>query len=76
MHFEVLVEDPSGKRMLDILIPKMIGARHTFKVTQYRGTGHIPRNLKTGTEARKRLLLDQLPRLLKSRHGPRRPASR
>ena len=65
MHFEVLVEDASGKRMLDILIPKMIGARHTFKVTQYRGTGHIPRNLKTGTEARKRLLLDQLPRLLK-----------
>ena len=25
MHFEILVEDQSGKRMLDILIPKIIG---------------------------------------------------
>ena len=65
MHFEVLVEDASGKRALDILIPKMIGGEHTFKVTEYRGIGRIPRNLKSVTDAGKRLLLDQLPRLLK-----------
>ena len=65
MHFEVLVEDASGKRALDILIPKMIGGEHTFKVTEYRGIGHIPRNLKSVTDAGKRILLDQLPRLLK-----------
>ena len=65
MHFEVLVEDASGKRALDILIPKMIGGEHTFKVTEYRGIGRIPRNLKSVTDAGKRILLDQLPRLLK-----------
>ena len=65
MHFEVLVEDASGKRALDILIPKMIGCEHTFKVTKYRGIGRIPRNFRRVTDASKRLLLDQLPRLLK-----------
>ena len=43
MHFEILVEDQSGKKMLDILIPKIIGKQHTFRVIDYRGTGHIPR---------------------------------
>ncbi len=65
MHFEVLVEDASGKRALDTLFPKIIGDRHTFKVTEYRGIGRIPRNLKSSTDARNRLLLNQLPRLLK-----------
>ena len=65
MHFEVLVEDQSGKTMLDLLVPKIIGAQHTFKVYAYKGVGHIPKNLRISTDARKRLLLDQLPRLLR-----------
>ena len=65
MHFEILVEDRSGKRMLDTLIPKIIGDQHTFRVINYRGTGHIPRNLTSSTDARNRLLLNQLPRLLR-----------
>ena len=65
MHFEVLVEDQSGKKALDILIPKIIGDRHTFKVIGYRGIGRIPGNLTSHTDASKRLLLDQLPRLLR-----------
>ena len=43
MHFEVLVEDQSGKHALDILIPKIIGSEHSFKVHAYRGIGHIPK---------------------------------
>lgn len=39
MHFEVLVEDQSGKHALDILIPKIIGSEHSFKVRAYRGIG-------------------------------------
>ena len=66
MHFEVLVEDRSGKSALDILIPKIIGDRHTFKVIPYRGIGRIPQNLTTHTDATKRQLLDQLPRLLRA----------
>ena len=65
MHFEVLVEDQSGKKALDILIPKIIGDQHTFRVIEYQGIGRIPRNLKSGTEANKRILLDRLPSLLR-----------
>lgn len=65
MHFEILVEDQSGKRMLDILIPKIIGNQHSFKVHAYQGIGCIPRKLTSGTSVRNRLLLDQLPRLLR-----------
>ena len=65
MHFEVLVEDSSGKKALEILIPKAIGDQHTFKVIGYRGIGRIPKNLTSSTDASKRILLDQLPRLLR-----------
>lgn len=65
MHFEILVEDQSGKKALDILIPKIIGNKHTFNVHSYKGIGRIPKNLKNTTDADKRILLDQLPKLLK-----------
>ena len=65
MHFEVLVEDQSGKKALDILIPKIIGDQHTFKVMGYGGVGRIPKNLTSSTDTRKRILLDRLPRLLR-----------
>ena len=65
MHFEILVEDRSGKQMLDILIPKILGKQHSFKVRAYQGIGHIPRNHTSGTDAKNRLLLNQLPKLLR-----------
>ena len=64
MHLEILVEDRSGKTALDILVPKIIGTDHTFRVIPYRGIGHIPPNLKPKSDPKKRILLDQLPRLL------------
>ena len=51
MHFEILVEDRSGKAALDILIPKIINANHSFKVRAYKGVGRIPKNLKSSTDA-------------------------
>ncbi|MDE2888627.1 MAG: hypothetical protein OXR72_10455 [Gemmatimonadota bacterium] len=66
MHFEILVEDASGKRALDVLVPKIVGDPHTFRVIGFRGIGHIPRNLKSGTAVTNRLLLNQLPRLLRA----------
>ena len=65
MHFEVLVEDASGKAALDALVPKMIGGQHTFQVHPYKGIGRIPRNLTSSADVGHRLLLDQLPRLLR-----------
>lgn len=64
MHFEVLVEDPSGKKVLDILTPEIIGNGHTFRVIPYKGIGRILRKVKA-VDAGKRLLLDNLPRLLR-----------
>jgi hypothetical protein len=65
MHFEVLVEDESGKRALEILVPKIVGDLHTFRIIGYKGIWRIPRGLDRKTDPRKRILLDQLPRLLK-----------
>ncbi len=42
MHFEILVEDLSGKKALDILVPKILGNTHSFVVHSYKGIGRIP----------------------------------
>lgn len=65
MHFEILVEDQSGKTALDVLVPKIIGDEHTFRVHPYKGIGRIPKNMHGNNDASKRILLEQLPRLLR-----------
>jgi len=65
MHFVILVEDQSGKKLLDVLVPKIIGVSNTFDVKAYKGIGRIPTDLRGKSDPRKRILLDQLPRLLK-----------
>jgi len=65
MHFEILVEDQSGKAALDILVPRIIGVNHTFRVHPYRGIGRIPRGLRDLADPKKRILLQQLRRLLR-----------
>ena len=64
MHFEILVEDQSGKVALDILVPKIIGYEHTFDVKSYKGVGRIPAKMSVSVDASKRILLSNLPRLL------------
>ncbi len=61
MHFEILVEDRSGKDALKVLIPKIIRNQDTFKVRFYQGRGDIPKNLKNPTNVNKHFLLNQLP---------------
>lgn len=65
MHFEILVEDQSGRIMLEQVVPKLIDPRHTVRFHHYRGIGQLPRGEKPRTQASKRILLDQLPRLLR-----------
>ena len=64
MHFEILIEDKSGKKALDIIVPKILGDRNTFKVHAYKGIGRIPKNLEHRSDASKRILLERLPKLL------------
>ncbi len=65
MHFEILVEDQSGKKALEILVPKIIGAEDTVNIYSYKGIGRIPKNMGNGVDASKRSLLNQLPKLLR-----------
>ena len=65
MHFDILVEDQSGKKMLDILVPMVIGNNHTYKVHSYKGVGANPEKSHTLQNARTQSLLDKLPRLLR-----------
>lgn len=65
MHLEILVEDQSGKKALDILVPNIIGPNHTFVVRAYKGIGRLPKNLKGTSDPSKRILLDQIPKLLR-----------
>ena len=68
MHFEVLVEDQSGSIALECLLEKILGANgaaHTWTIHPYKGLGHIPKDLHSVTDPRKRLLLDRLPSLLR-----------
>ena len=65
MHFEILVEDHSGKKALEILVPKIIRDEHTFVVYSYKGIGRIPKNMRDANDASKRILLENLPKLLK-----------
>jgi hypothetical protein len=65
MHLEILVEDLSGKKALDILVPRIIGDQDTFRVHPYKGVGPIPKDMKDAADPSKRILLTNLPKLLK-----------
>lgn len=83
MHFECLVEDTSGTIALKAFLSNILGqngdAGHTYTIHSYKGVGHIPSGLKAVSDPRKRILLNQLPKLLKgygktfSGYGPDTP---
>jgi hypothetical protein len=67
MHIEVLVEDSSGEKLLAQLLPQILGEQgvlHTWRLKSYKGVGRIPHGLTAKADPAKRMLLDQLPRLL------------
>lgn len=67
MHIEVLVEDSSGKALVDLLLPKIIGnymEPHTWRTHSYKGIGQLPAGLGSKPDPAKRVLLDKLPKAL------------
>ena len=67
MHIEFLVEDSSGGKLLAQLLPRILGEQgslHTWRLKAYKGIGRIPPGLTAKADPAKRMLLDQLPRLL------------
>ena len=72
MHFEVLVEDASGKIVVDHVLRRIVGKNgneHTWRTHGYKGLGRLPKDLHPGGDPSKRLLLEQLPRLLRGYGG-------
>jgi hypothetical protein len=68
MHIEVLVEDSSGEKLLGCLLPQLLGPfddPHTWRLHSYKGIGRIPKGLINTADPAKRILLDQLPKLLR-----------
>ncbi|MDP2810676.1 MAG: DUF4276 family protein [Rhodocyclaceae bacterium] len=68
MHIEILVEDSSGEKLLNILLPQILGqqgAPHSWRLHSYKGIGRIPRGLSSKGDPAKRILLDQLPKVLR-----------
>ena len=66
MHFEILVEDQSGKAMLEFLVPKIIGQRkYTLEIRSFGGLGDIPKKQKSPKKAKNKSLLDKLPKMLR-----------
>lgn len=68
MHLEILVEDSSGCRLLEAIVPKIIGPHaepHTWRLIPYKGLGRLPAGLTGSSDPHKRILLDQLPRILR-----------
>ena len=68
MHIEVLVEDSSGEKLLQCLLPQLLGLHgdpHTWRLHSYKGIGRIPKNLTSKADPAKRILLDRLPKLLR-----------
>ena len=68
MHFELLVEDESGRITVEGVLEKILGkngARHSWRTHGYRGLGRIPKDLRGAADPAKRILLDRLPNLLR-----------
>ena len=65
MHIEILIEDQSGQKALEVLIQQLVPADVTYKFHCYKGIGRIPPNMKDAADPAKRILLTNLPKLLK-----------
>ena len=48
-----------------MLFRSIVGAQHTFVVHAYKGIGRIPKGMKDPKDASRRILLENLPKLLK-----------
>lgn len=68
MHVEIIVEDSSGHKLLEQLVPRLFGENQnavTWRLHSYKGLGRIPKDLAKKSDPAKRVLLERLPQLLR-----------
>lgn len=75
MRFDLHVEDSSGRDLIELLLPKILGENSDYRVLEYRGLGRIPRDLHGEPDRDRRKLLEFLPRVLRG-YGRTYPAAR
>ena len=69
MHFEVLVEDQSGRIALESILEKILGpnyTEHSWQIRSYKGIGRLPNDLRRAPNPANRRLLHNLPSLLRA----------
>lgn len=66
MHFEIFIEDKSGKAALENIIPRLLEDSHTYKVIAFQGLGNIPKNINKVPDPKRKTLLDKLPGILRA----------
>jgi hypothetical protein len=57
MHFEILVEDASGKIILESVLKKILSRcihKHSYTIHGYKGIGRIPKSLKQSPDPQKK----------------------
>lgn len=59
------MEDLSGKTALELLLPKLVTTNDSYQIISYKGIGHLPRDMNENSDPRKRILLNNLPRILR-----------
>ena len=69
MQIEILTEDSSTHRLLQYLLPQLLGpggGPHTRRCHAYRGIGHLPPRLAGVSDPSRRILLERLPGILRA----------
>lgn len=66
MHVEVCIEDSSGEKFLELMLPTLLETSDvTWRVHGFKGVGRLPANLAASPDPKKQTLLDKLPSLLR-----------
>ena len=68
MHFEILIEDVSGKLALESIVKKILTPNnqdHTYRIHAYKGIGRLPKSHRGTSDLKKQMLLNNLPKILK-----------
>lgn len=69
MHLEIFTEDLSGAKLLEKVLPKMIGPNgdaHSWRTTSFHGIGRLPPNLRHEPHPRAKAILNKLPAILRA----------
>lgn len=64
IHLDFLIEDTSGKVMLEEMLPKILPDDITYNIYSYKGIGHVPGRMRSAKAIKNKQLMDNLPKLL------------